>query len=179
MKIKYLPVLLAALMITACNNSSDKSSSAASSSTPATTSVAPSWKYLDFLSGDKAVRIDLFGIQETGLQISYGDAALVEGANNTTLNDNSLLSVNKSLDHAVNFNAVFIAEKQGDHEHGNNKVHKNVEGDSIQTFFETIVKDYLKGFDRAYVAFSIGEDVQWTKNLNTSMDETIAALSGQ
>lgn len=172
MKLKLLPIALAALMLVGCNNSKEKDTSPVE---PASESVAPSWKYLSFLTGENPVRFDIFNFGETGLQISYGNTALSSNINNATLNDNAKLSINKNLDATTSLNIVIVSEKENGNVYGV-EVYKGISGDNLVSYFSETLGDDLKGYQRAYVAFSIGE-VNWTKGLNSEMDAQIDARS--
>lgn len=170
MKLKLLPIIIAAMTLGACNNGS-ASSSSSSSEPPATSSTpAPVWEYTDFLSGTNNARFDVFDFEE-GFQVNYGNAALTAGTNNLVLNDNSLFSVNKNLDHEKSFNALIVAEKNtGGVHNGYHQAYLGTEGDSITSLFD-IIKNVLVGYERAYVAFSLGTPAKWTTGLNAKVDE--------
>lgn len=175
MKIRLLPLALAALTLVACGET--PSSSAAESSVESSAkSELVTWKYLNFLEGEKACRIDVFDMED-GLQISYGNTALASATNNVTLDDNAKFSANKDLANEKSFNAIIIAQKKDGSQH--NKVYGGVEGDHILEWFSTVGNDQVVGYDRAYVAFSLGKPAKWTKGLNTAMDELISALVGE
>lgn len=46
-----------------------------------------------------------------------------------------------------------------------------VEGDHVTELFADNVGNSLVGYQRAYVAISVGNKAKWTKGLNTAMDE--------
>ena len=171
-KSRLLTVALATLMLASCGANEP---APAATTVPATTSEASSaahqWKYLGFME-DTKVRFDLFDLPE-GLQISYGNEALTNGKI-TTLNDKSMLSVNKNLDHDTTLNTLIVAEKS-DVDQAYIQGYLGTEGDSLDQFFD-IVKNVLVGYQRAYISFSIGKPAKWTKGLNDKIDSYFGAL---
>lgn len=175
MKFKFLSIIVAVLTLGACNYDAPETSSAASSQPAASSSYTPVWEYTDFISDTNNARFDIFDFEE-GLQVSYGNAALVAGTNNTVLNDNSIFSVNKNLDHEKSFNALIVAEKNtGGVHNGYHQAYLGTEGDSITSLFN-LIKNVLVGYERAYVAFSLGTPAKWTTGLNAKVDEYFTSL---
>ena len=166
MKLKLLPIIIASMALVACGS---KDPTPSQEPIPAPSVQPIKWVNLDFLSGENNARFDVFNFEE-GLQVSYGNAALVEGTNSLKLNDSSLFSVNKNLEHEKSFNALIVAET---HKNGYNQAYQHVylatEGDHITDLFD-IIKNVIVGYERAYIAFSVGE-AKWTKGLNSNLDE--------
>jgi hypothetical protein len=184
MKKRFLPFALAALTLASCGGQPASSShptglstseshptglSASEQSTGSSTSSEPalSWVYLDFLQGEKPLRIDVLGV-DSEIHISYGNAALSSQINNLTLNDSARLSATGSAAADKTFNAIIVKEGQG---WAGIDLKPGIEGDKITDLFD-IIDDTLVGASRAYVAFSMGP-TQWTKNLNAAMDTFI------
>ena len=185
MKRKFLPFALAALTLASCGGQPASSShptglstsesqptglSTSEQPTGLSTSSEPAlaWVYLDFLQGEKPLRIDVLGV-DSDIHISYGNAALSSPINNLTLNDTARLSATGSVAADKTFNAIIVKEGQG---WAGIDLKPGIEGDKIVEFFTEVIDDTLVGASRAYVAFSMGP-AQWTKNLNATMDTYI------
>lgn len=185
MKRRFLPFALAALTLASCGGQPASSShptglstsesqptglSTSEQSTGLSTSSEPAlaWVYLDFLQGEKPLRIDVLGVDSV-IHISYGNAALSSPINNLTLNDTARLSATGSVAADKTFNAIIVKEGQG---WAGIDLKPGIEGDKIVEFFTEVIDDTLVGASRAYVAFSMGP-AQWTKNLNATMDTYI------
>ena len=185
MKKRFLPFALAALTLASCGGQPASSShptglstsdshptglSTSEQSTGLSTSSEPAlaWVYLDFLEGEKPLRIDVLGV-DSDIHISYGNAALSSQINNLTLNDTARLTATGSVAADKTFNAVIVKEGPG---WAGIDLKPGIEGDKIAELFSDIIGDTLVGASRAYVAFSMGP-TQWTKNLNAAMDTFI------
>ena len=175
MKKGFLPFALAALTLASCGgqpaSSSHPTGLSTSDSHPTGLSTssepAQTWTYLDFLEGEKPLRIDVLGV-DSEIHISYGDAALSSQINNLTLSDTARLSATGSVAAERSFNAIIVKEGPG---WAGIELKPGIEGDKITDLFG-IIGDSLVGASRAYVAFSMGP-TQWTKNLNAAMDTFI------
>jgi hypothetical protein len=175
MKKRFLPFALAALTLASCGgqpaSSSHPTGLSTSDSHPTglstSASSAQTWTYLDFLEGEKPLRIDVLGV-DSEIHISYGNAALSSQINNLTLNDTARLSATGSVAADKTFNAIIVKEGQG---WAGIDLKPGIEGDKITDLFD-IIDDTLVGASRAYIAFSMGP-TQWTKNLNAAMDTFI------
>lgn len=173
MKFKVLPIILAAMTLVSCGSKDGPVATSAEQST--SSEPAKVFEFLDFLTGEKNGRIDIFDFED-GLQVSYGDLALVDGTNNFTLNDNSLFTVNKNLEHEKSFNTLVVAEKAGAHYEVHKKGYLGTEGDSLTELFN-LIKNEIVGFERAYVAFSVGAKAKWTHNLNAKLDAYFESIT--
>jgi len=172
MKLKFCTTLLAALMLASCGGSEGGSPTPTPTPTP---TPQDTWEYLNFLSGEKTIRFDLFNIEE-GILLSYGNASLSESINNLTLDVNSCVTVNKDSTNEKSFTAIYILEDGTGS--SRNHVHGSIEGDHISEFFNDIAKDYLADskFKRAYVAFSMDTSTRWTRGLNENLDAYLDAI---
>ena len=172
MKLRMLPIVFASLLLVGCGSQGGSTTSA--SIPDSSTSLPPTWKYLNFLSVEHNLRVDLFDLPE-GLQISYGDAALGQPINDLAINASSQFTINKNLAEEDNFNAIIVKEDGK----GRSIIEKllGIDGDKLVDFFNESLKDELKDFTRSYVAFSMGDNAKWTKGLNAEMDTDIASKS--
>lgn len=171
MKLRMLPIVFASLLLVGCG--SQEGSTSTSSTVEPSTSVAPSWYYLGFMSDQATLRVDLFDIPE-GLQISYGNTALGQTVNNLMLNANSKFTINKNLTEQDVLNIIIVKEKSNSTSHQYTiDVNPAIEGDKLTEYFEEIINKEFAGFDRSYVAFSVGKTVKWTEKLNNNMDREI------
>ena len=170
MNLKIIPFILAALTLAGCSNNNTE---------PSTTSVPPTssapveqWTYLDWMSGDKALRIDLFDIEE-GVNFSYGNAALSQSVNNLTIDSNIKVTVNKNVEHEKDFNFIMVRDTKDGSRHVID-YNSKIEGDHIIDFL-ALDGNAITGCDRCYIAISMGTTPKWTKNLNAKMDADIEA----
>ena len=165
MKFKFVPLFLAAMALSACGASSSQPGTSTTSEPP-----AESWYYLDFMQGDKALRVDLFNIP-AGLQFSYGNVSLSGKINNTNFDVNTKITVNKNLTAADEFNFIFVKDKK-DGSKGSLELNMGIEGDKLQEFL-ALDGNKFNECDRAYVAISYGSEVKWTTGLNAKLDQDI------
>lgn len=166
MKLRMLPIAFASLLLVGCGAQGQSSASEPSGSS----SALPTWRYLNFLSNEHNLRVDLFRFPE-GLQISYGNTALSQAINDLTINENANFTINRNTEADVSLNAVIVKED------GNGRsiieTTLGIEGDKLLEYFSDVLKDELKTFNRSYIAFSIGDQAKWTKGLNDIMDADI------
>ena len=128
---------------------------------------------LDFLNSGK-VRIDLFDLD---VNVSYGNQALSNPSNVISLSDSAYITFNKNTTANDVYNVIIVAEKiNSDGLH--TQKYAQIEGSSLLDF-QDLIKDQLKGYDRAYVAISKGTTFKWTKGLSAKLDEKIQAITGQ
>lgn len=137
---------------------------------PITPAVVDRWEYLDFMSGENALRVDLFAIPE-GLQFSYGNSALAQGVNTLTFNTSTKVTANKNLESTDLLNLILIKDKKDGSKYSVD-VNLAIEGNQLQEFL-ALDGNALTECDRVYIAISYGADAQWTKNLNTKLDQKI------
>lgn len=149
MKLKFCTTLLAALTLASCGGSEGGSPTPTPTPTP---TPQDTWEYLNFLSGEKTIRFDLFNIEE-GILLNYGNALLSQSINNLTLDANSRVTVNKDSTNEKSFTANYILE-------------------------DGTGSDYLADskFKRAYVAFSMDTSTKWTRGLNSNLDAYLDAI---
>ena len=168
MKFKIIPLFLATMALTACGPKQEQTPSG--DSQPNTPAVVDRWEYLDFMSGENALRVDLFAIPE-GLQFSYGDSALAQSVNTLTFNASTKVTVNKNLESTDLFNLILIKDKKDGSKYSAD-VNLAIEGNHLQEFL-ALDGNALIDCERVYIAISYGADAQWTKNLNTKLDQKI------
>ena len=172
MKLKFIPLVLAALTLSACAGGNTEPTTVDPTSTPTSVAPAESWYYLGFLSGDHALRIDLFDIPE-GLQFSYGNAALSQSVNNLTVDANTKVTANKNLTEEESINFIIVKDKKDGSRHTLD-VSLGIEGNSLQDFL-ALDGNKLDNCDRVYIAISYGSEAKWTHGLNAKLDEDINA----
>ena len=166
MKFKTIPLFLAAMALTACGQKQEPTPPVDPEPTPA----VDRWEYLDFMSGENALRVDLFAIPE-GLQFSYGNSALAQSVNTLTFNASTKVTVNKNLENDDLLNLILIKDKKDGSKYSVD-VNLAIEGNQLQDFL-ALDGNALTECDRVYIAISYGADAQWTKNLNTKLDQKI------
>ena len=168
MKIKLLPLALAALALVSCGGNSG--SSTADSSIDSDASVK-TWTWLDFLQNDKTFRFDLFDIAE-GIQFNYGNNAVTASGTILTMDDNARIGVNKNTETDMVFNAIIVVEKSTGAHYAS--VTKGLDSTRL-TEVLGLLGDDLSGYDRGYVSFSMGNTAKWTQGLNSDLDTYIRA----
>ena len=166
MKFKTIPLFLATMALTACGSKEPTPVDPQ----PYTPGLVDRWEYLDFMSGENALRVDLFAIPE-GLQFSYGNSALAQSVNTLTFNASTKVTVNKNLESTDLLNLILIKDKKDGSKYSVD-VNLAIEGNQLQEFL-ALDGNALTECDRVYIAISYGTDAQWTKNLNTKLDQKI------
>ena len=167
MKCKYLLLLAATAMLASCGNNASSNKPE-----PVGPDVPPSATYLDWVADNKIV-FDLFSSGDA--QFAYGNAALTQGNKVLDLNASAAITCSTSLPATQVVNFVYVTETAtGTGYNAGAALYAAIEGDKISGFLGD--NDNLKGKNRAYVAISFGETVQWTKGKNAAMDAKIQAL---
>lgn len=166
MKFKTIPLFLATMALTACGSKEPTPVDPQ----PYTPGLVDRWEYLDFMSGENALRVDLFAIPE-GLQFSYGNSALAQSVNTLTFNYSTKVTVNKNLESTDLLNLILVKDKKDGSKYSVD-VNLAIEGNQLQEFL-ALDGNALTECDRVYITISYGTDAQWTKNLNTKLDQKI------
>ena len=172
MKFRHLllPLALMGMMLVSCGDSKEPVTPSSGDSTPSTggdSTPTETWEYLTFVPTGE-LRIDTFDMPD-GFNVKYGNTTHLDAINYVSLDDQLVLSVTKNLANEDSVNVVIIAEKQGTKVYAH--MYLGVEGDHVTELFADNVGNSLVGYQRAYVAISVGNKAKWTKGLNTAMDE--------
>ena len=167
MKIKALALLMiSAAFLMGCVKQQNQPTSSGTDQSSQTSEFQP--EYLTFV--DKGnIRIDIFDVD---IQFSFGNEALTQAVNVTTLKSGSHISVNKNSE-IENYYFILFAEKDGRH----TIKYLTPGGDELTEFVElNSFKNFFNDFDseRGYMAISTGAKAQWTKGLNAKLDAEIA-----
>ena len=163
MKIKSLALILASAALLASCGGESSSQPAGASSDPASQDVSIDKPQLDFIEKGQVY----FDVHDIDVKFSYGNAALVKGANKLALNDNAYLSVEGTSQQVYNFIIVFESSTGEGHSIG-----LAIEGDSLADYL-SLKQPELVGKERAFVAISMGKPAQWTHGLSEKLDDNL------
>ena len=169
MKFKKILLTLGAVFafsLAACNNNASDSGKTDPTPSGEGSQTETDPTYLKFVGKDK-IRIDIMNDELVG-KFTYGNAVVDASNNKKDLAYTSSTKIAKRGDITEAVNFIVVIDKEGTDSIAYNKA---IEADNVEEFLSDAM--VLTGGRRVYVAISTGTNLNWTKGLDTSLDEKL------